>query len=520
MKKVARGTYCFGGVLLFSVLILLLTHFIISRWQMKQESVYAGNILAHSETVYQQVLQTIARMQPLSSRQCDDVILEKMRAETWRGSFIEDIGFLQGNTLICSATWGKMASGIALPAASVPLKNNVFFIAGEAISLPEGVTGNAVVEGNVVVFIPPSSHNQYRYDNSGYSAEVITRNGRHVLTAILREDRPSRLLSGHVISPITVEQCSFRYPFCVVVRSYRPGLMIVSSGGLSVAILLSLIIGGGVVYSMVILLQHFRSLEFRLERAIRTGKLYLEYQPVIQLRHSRIVGAEALVRWQDSLFGRVSPELFIDLAERMHLLKPLTEFVISTALKAVSPILHSGKPFCLSINLSGREMLTEAMIDYLDKQRELNRVQASQIKIEITEKNNLYYRDIAVFAAELKRRGYRISLDDFGTGTANLVWLREIPFDEVKIDKVFISHIDEEYKRDIFMAILNVVSAPGKEVVVEGVESRSELAFVREHAPGALVQGWYYYKSLPADVLRAHFDAQFSGKDITGTPGP
>lgn len=509
MKRVMTKFYRVGGVCVFSLLMLLLMHLVIIRWQVKQENVYAGNLLTHAEIVYLQALQTLDRMQPLSSGDCDEAVLEKLRAEAWRESFIEDIGFLQNNIIVCSATWGKLAHGIALPVAIIPLQNNVFFIPGETISLPEGVTGNALIKGNVVVFTPPSAHNQYRYDNSNYSSVIQTLKGGYVLAEILRPAQPSRLLMWGIFPPVRVQKCSSGYQICVVVRDYRPGLLLLSPGGVVLAMLLSLIAGGVIVYGLVLILQNFRSLDFRLERAIRAKKLYLEYQPVIQPRGSRIMGAEALVRWQDSVFGRVSPELFIELAERLNLLKPLTEFVISTALEAMSSLLRSSQPFYLSINLSGREMLTEAMIDYMDEQREIFGVSSSRLKIEITEKNNLYYKDIAVFAEELKRRGYKISLDDFGTGTSNLVWLREIPFDEVKIDKIFISNIEEEYKRAIFTAILGVVSMTGKGVVVEGVESRSELAFIREHAPDALVQGWYYYKSLPADALLASFERQF-----------
>ncbi|WP_049856198.1 EAL domain-containing protein [Trabulsiella odontotermitis] len=383
MKKILTGYLRFAGVIVFSLLMLVLMHYVIIHWQAKKEQACARNIMTRVDVVSHQIRQTIGRNQLLKSTHCNDELLEKMRSETWRASFTEDIGIL-----------------------------------------------------------------------------------------------------------------------------HLPGLLSLSAGALTVVVLLSFLTGSMIVCILSRLRQTFRSLEYRLNKAIQTKALYLEYQPLVRLRDCRIVGAEALVRWRDSHYGQVSPEQFIELADRLALSAPLTRLVITRALVEMSSVLRSDNMFSLSINLSGQETLNENTTRFLDEQLRNFRVPRPRIKIEITEKNVLDFTALVRFTAALKRRGYQIALDDFGTGSSNLVWLRDVPCDDVKIDKVFIGNIEDENNRVIFTAILKMVSALHKGVVIEGVETEAELAFIRDNAPDALVQGWYFYKSLSATSLRVLLAAQ------------
>lgn len=130
-------------------------------------------------------------------------------------------------------------------------------------------------------------------------------------------------------------------------------------------------------------------------------------------------------------------------------------------------------------------------------------IRPQQIKIEITERSGEYYKKIAAFSLQAMNRGLRIALDDFGTGSSNLLWLTEVFYDEIKLDKFFVNGLKNEYKRTILSSILEIVCQLNKQIVFEGVESKTDYEFVKSFDENALIQGWYFYKSMPIEKLRA-----------------
>jgi diguanylate cyclase (GGDEF)-like protein/PAS domain S-box-containing protein len=252
------------------------------------------------------------------------------------------------------------------------------------------------------------------------------------------------------------------------------------------------------------------TLENNLRRALQNGEIFLHYQPKLDLRSGRIVGVEALVRWQSAQLGFVSPATFIPVAEETGLIVSIGMHVLREACAQAVRWRASGlPPLTMAVNLSARQFASEALLrDILLTLRETG-MEPTDLELEITEGVVIQNADKAqrVLSA-LKRTGIRIAIDDFGTGYSSLGQLRRFPIDTLKIDRSFVRELPDNVEDcGIAHAIIAMAGTLGLTVVAEGVETREQAEFLREHGCD-LVQGFFYSKPMAADLLRPMLEAQ------------
>lgn len=233
------------------------------------------------------------------------------------------------------------------------------------------------------------------------------------------------------------------------------------------------------------------------------SQLQVHYQPQVNLETGQIIGAEALVRWYHPERGAISPTEFIPLAEETGLIIPLGEWVLRTAIQEaqkwqVSP------PIRIAVNLSGRQFQQP-----LFQQQLLNILQATgfnpkYLELEITE--SVLLQDVAAtmqIIKQLKTLGIEISLDDFGTGFSSLSYLKQFPFDTLKIDRCFIRNLGADARDSaIVIAIVHMAHSLNLKVIAEGVETEAELAVLREHHCDA-IQGYFFSPPVSAQEFEA-----------------
>ncbi|MEM9315340.1 MAG: EAL domain-containing protein, partial [Pseudomonadota bacterium] len=222
-------------------------------------------------------------------------------------------------------------------------------------------------------------------------------------------------------------------------------------------------------------------LESELKRAIEQNELRLYFQPKVHLHSGRIVGAEALVRWQHPSRGLISPGHFIPLAEESGLISQIDRWVIDRAASHLSAWKQAGLPVVpLSVNLSGRGFCfaqPEAVIKAaLDK----HAVDPALMEIEITE--TVMMDDPIAAAATLNRlksMGLRLAMDDFGTGYSSLSYLKNYPLDVLKIDQTFVKNLHNSARdQALCRSIISMTRGLGMECVAEGVEVESQRQFL------------------------------------------
>jgi diguanylate cyclase (GGDEF)-like protein len=209
-----------------------------------------------------------------------------------------------------------------------------------------------------------------------------------------------------------------------------------------------------------------------LRRAIDNDGLVVAYQPKASLEDGRIVGAEALLRWQHPDLGFVTPDEFIPLAERTGLIVPLTTFVLDRALRQVAQWVADGFDTGVAVNISVRNLLDTDLPDEIGALLIRHGVEPRRLTLEITESSVMEDPARAIDVLErLHRIGIRLSVDDFGTGYSSLTYLKRLPVDEVKIDKSFVlTMATDAGDAAIVRSIIDLGGSLGLTVVAEGVE--------------------------------------------------
>ncbi|MFJ8432532.1 putative bifunctional diguanylate cyclase/phosphodiesterase [Kitasatospora sp. NPDC094019] len=240
-----------------------------------------------------------------------------------------------------------------------------------------------------------------------------------------------------------------------------------------------------------------------LRRALETGEVQLHYQPKVAF-DGRVVGLEALLRWERPGQGRVSPDEFVGLAESSGLMPRLTDYVLEAAVGQLAQWREQGLQVQVAVNVSPRDVLNPGFAQRVAGHLVRHQVPAHALQLEITERLLLDdSRRAADTLAELRGYGVGMSLDDFGTGHSSLVRLRSLPVGELKIDRSFVSRMaTDDHDAAVVRCSVELAHSLGLTVVAEGVED--DETWERLACMGVdAVQGWLVSAALPAEQATA-----------------
>lgn len=257
------------------------------------------------------------------------------------------------------------------------------------------------------------------------------------------------------------------------------------------------------------------ALKTNLRYALERDELQVYYQPQLDLETGKIIGAEALLRWEHPERGLVSPIKFIPLAEETGLILPIGEWVLKMACQQTRHWQKVGYPHLkIAVNLSGRQFQQLDLRHRLVKIFTETGLRPEYLELELTESMLVENTDVAIRRLQaLKALGVEIAIDDFGTGYSSLSYLQQFPFDTLKIDRCFIRNIqDNPSQAAITQAIIEMANTLDLKLVAEGVETDAELSFVVQHHCHKM-QGYLFSKPLPAKEFESLL---FSGKSLAG----
>jgi diguanylate cyclase (GGDEF)-like protein/PAS domain S-box-containing protein len=243
------------------------------------------------------------------------------------------------------------------------------------------------------------------------------------------------------------------------------------------------------------------SLESRLRRAVQEDQLTLHYQPHISLVSGRIIGAEALVRWNDPERGLIHPSAFVPLAEESRLILPIGEWVLRSACKQMREWQNRGLGLeRVSVNLSARQLQQQDLVDVVRSVLVETGIAGSALELEITETTAMQNAEMTVDVLNgLRDIGVAISIDDFGTGYSSLNYLKRFPISTVKIDGAFIRDVAvSESDAAIVSAVIGIARSLHLQVIAEGVETEEQLAFLRRGRCDA-AQGYLFSRPVSAE---------------------
>jgi len=255
--------------------------------------------------------------------------------------------------------------------------------------------------------------------------------------------------------------------------------------------------------------QYRNEIERQLEIAIREQQLVMHYQPVIDLHNNRITHAEALIRWQHPEKGLLMPDDFISVAEETGLIIPLGEWVIDTVCEQVAAWcgVFDAK-LQVSLNISQNQMMHADLENQFASAMRIHHAPAGRLSIEVTE--NVRMETIRNKLDNMRQMGIHFMIDNFGTGFSSMRYLKQLPFEGLKIDRAFIAGVDaDEEKAILVKSMIDMAHSLNLKVVAEGVECEAEAEFLRQHRCD-YGQGYLFGKPVPVEQFQDMLKAQKS----------
>jgi sensor c-di-GMP phosphodiesterase-like protein len=438
---------------------------------------------------------------------CSDQEISAMQAATFHSRDLKDIGRTRNGILYCSAFLGRLAHPYVEGPPTLVLPGGAHVYTNVAVVLAsfDGNRATVVESGEMDAVLSPAAFDRWDHPHVSYLVAAVNRATGQVAAIAgspLAAD-PAWVLSGESGKSGGTKMA----PFCAVTAE-----SIADVWGWSRAMQVAYSAMGGLAgFSLALALAIFhlqkRGLSYQLQCAIRniSDSLYLVYQPIVDVQTRRCVGAEALLRWNDQDGKPVSPDVFIRLAEDKGFIADLTAFVVRLATQDLGELLRRCPELTLSINIAASDLVGDRLFDLLEKHVARSVIRPSQIALELTERSTA---DLAMVRGGMQRLnalGYKVHIDDFGTGFSSLSYLDKLSVDAIKIDRAFTQTIGTEAViAPILPQMLAMVESLGIDVVIEGVETEAQMRYLESTEKPLRVQGWYCSKPLSAEAFAAY----------------
>jgi diguanylate cyclase (GGDEF)-like protein/PAS domain S-box-containing protein len=245
------------------------------------------------------------------------------------------------------------------------------------------------------------------------------------------------------------------------------------------------------------------TLENGLRLALDKKELFLVYQPQMNIATGKIIGLEALLRWQHPTLGLVPPDKFIRIAENCGLIMPIGEWVLMTACSQARKWQDEGLPaLSVAVNVSAVQFRQEGFCETIRRVLQETRLAPPYLELELTESLLLTNADVThSVIRELKEMGITLAIDDFGTGYSSFSYLRQFRVSKLKIDQLFIRDVaTNPDDAAITAAIISMAKSLHLKVIAEGVEDEAQMSFLRAHQCDE-IQGYYFSKPLAVDKV-------------------
>ncbi|HEY5800593.1 MAG TPA: EAL domain-containing protein [Burkholderiaceae bacterium] len=471
---------------------------------------YARDVLHRSDSTSDQVASAIAQLRQIGGgTPCSPASISTMRQIDLSSSYIQAIGHVEGNVLLCSSL-GRDLGQVAL-------------------GPPDFVTARGYGVRKHLQFSFAPQRTFIALERDGYAAIIhkdlpidVTTAEDHVSLAIysLAETEPlsarghidpgwiKRLGSGH--------EAIFSDARYVVAVTRSTRYLTASVAAVPIAHLnartreatrrlapVAAIAGLALASALLLLARRQSALPAAIKAGLRRNEFYLLYQPVIDLRTGKLVGAEALLRWRRSTGELIGPDLFIPVAETSGVMLQLTQRVLELAAHDAGGFLQQHPDFHLAINVSAADLHSAALKPGLARLVQRTGGLPANFIIELTERGLMDTQVARDITSQIRTDGYAVAIDDFGTGYSSLSYLQSLAVDYLKIDKSFVEAIATDAPTShVVLHIIALAKDMKLRMIAEGVETEAQAQFLRERGV-EYAQGWLFGKPMRFSELQA-----------------
>jgi len=458
-------------------------------------------VAAQDDASFAEGRNLLAGLKGSPSSFCSEAEIAHFRELVFRSDYLKDVGRIRGGKIECSATEGRLARPLGqFKSQSTQQDGTIAY--SNLVPIRDASLKRAGLQLGTA-YVVFGSHLPPRMGPIPLQLTVNMKDGANEQVA--GEGQNESLISttdgtGRSGETLYATRCSTLHQTCVMastaVSDALKDEIVTIAGTTFVFGVFGTVIG--VAFSFVY--NRSRDLCQQLRRAISGDKIQLVYQPIVNLNSRKVVGAEALARWNDEDGNAVSPDIFIKIAEEHDFVGELTKKVLRLALRSFADTLRNHPDFRLSINVSGADLVDPNFLPMLDDTLKRAKVDAKSLVIEITERSTAENAVAMETIRELRRREHSVHIDDFGTGYSNLDKLLYLFADTIKIDKAFTRVIGTE---SVTVAILPQILAMAKslnlDVVVEGVETEQQADYFSSVQQKIFAQGWLYGRPIAAE---------------------
>lgn len=468
---------------------------------------YAQDVLRRVDETAIQFEQAVDKLNNDHLSPCSPGELEIMHQIDLESSYIQAVGRVSGDTLVCTSLGTKAAIPIGPPELvtnrGVTERNNIQLVIapsynlsvmsrdGVAIVIDPSLAVDTPTEGPdipIAIFVPSSPNRN-----------LIARRGNILprwLKIIPKGSQTTFIDGGYVVTEIR----SPIHDYAVVAavpevyalrRAQQFALEFVPIG---------LLCGAGLAWAVLYISRIQLSMKSLIRNGARRGEFFTLYQPVVELESRRWVGAEALVRWKRN--GTVvTPDLFIPNAEKCGIISVITAEVAKIVAKDLPKLIQLDSLFKVAINLSTEDATSEGTIFVLQQLLQDSGAHSFNLEVEVTERGFMEGEGVRKLLARIQKMGVSVSIDDFGTGYSSLSCLQTLSLDSLKIDKSFVDTINTDgVTSQVVLHIIDMAHALNLKIVAEGVETEAQAEFLRRRGVH-YAQGWLFGRPMAIETF-------------------
>lgn len=472
----------------------------------------AGEVLHRSDTMGEQALAAYRRIAGAGATDgCSDAKRARLREATMDYSYLQAIGYVSGDRIVCSAI-GPRGDGVDMgpPSYVSPRGTRVHLSASIDGSRPllviDGGGFAAAFHPGTLIDVPTGAPDLSLGVYSLSSQLLWAHRGSFDPAWMVKLHRGAKTVffdGKHLVAI----QASAKFDTAAYVAVPLTNLKSRMYAFIVILLPIGLALGAAVATAIVFLARQRASLPAVLRTALKHKEFVLHYQPIVELATGRMAGVEALLRWPRNKQIGLRPELFVQAAEDCGLIQRFTEYVLAQV-AIDGPRFFSRHPGAyISVNLSSIDLRSDDVVEWLRRLLTTPGIAPYNIIVELTERSFLEPTSASQVIGRIRAMGIRVAIDDFGTGFSSLSHLTNLSADYLKIDKVFVDAIGtDSVTSEVALHIIELAKSLNLTVVSEGVETQNQADFLLKHGV-TFAQGWLFSKAQSLTDLRDQYDA-------------